>query len=499
MASRRHQYVVFEREQVPEGAMVAEWRTGLPASAWIDANRVNIFHQVRGGIQEHDLDDLRRTLLVDGKISIIQPPTIGLFGLRSAQRYIEDLNKCWGTEYAYKDCSLLPANNHLRMGAVIAGHRRLMASILLAVDISGDPAPELWLPVQYQINPSFYKGLQTQFQENSHRHVPLWREADSIAATVRWGRETGRLGSYTEVASYLGVTTERVSNAVSFDALPDKIKDRVRGGSLTQESAILLERIASAIGLTMLDGIIADEELATFRTRLYRRQLRADELRPYIRSAALEQDWESRIHPELTRLLVHEDKSKYVTSRSSEIAGDGQLFTMEVIDPTHDQAKRLLEMRRLIQKDMLAALRILLAAITSDFQRIQFAVENPARVEESGLLLTPAIANSPNSRNTWQEITSEMENVLRYGSADTEIYSAMDRLTGLFASLYAEASIEQVVADRRNDFIALLEGIRNIIRLDGASLAGIGRELDSIVALLQQKTRDSVVHEDTLL
>jgi len=492
----RYDYVAFEREQIPASALVAEWRTGQIPSAWVSVPHVNVFRQTRGEGAADDLHDLIRSLRSGDKISIIQPPTVGLFTLGAAKRYVRDLNSCWGTEQTYAGCNLLPGAHEYRMAAIIAGHRRTLASYVLAQEISGEQTPDLWIPVQHQIDPSFYEGLQTQYQENSHKAVPLWQEADSIAATVRWGRRTGQLGSYTDVADYLGVTAERVSNAVSYDALPKLVKDRVRHGSLTQENAILLERIGSALAVRMLNSILGPDQIEDMKQRLRKRQLRVDELRPYMEECGLMNDWEGDLHAELTRMLAKERMSVYVSSRINELVGDGVLFGMgNPTDPRDNDVTILLLERRRMQAEAIRSLRLLLSALESDRHRLQFVVENPDRQSDSSLLSTPIIANSPNSRRTWQSVVDTMQVITSKESTDSEILGALDAVTGCMMLLSSEAQLELRLGDRSSEFIQAMEVLRDIIRGEGASLAGIGAELDMSLAVLQRLLRSNVVQQ----
>jgi hypothetical protein len=52
-------------------------------------------------------------------------------------------------------------------------------------------------------------------------------------------------------------------------ALPEVIKDRVRAGNLTQESAINLERIGVALAMRELKNCIADDDYALLLKKYY--------------------------------------------------------------------------------------------------------------------------------------------------------------------------------------------------------------------------------------
>jgi hypothetical protein len=493
--TKRSDYIAFERDQIPSGAMVAVCRTGQEPAAWVEAELVNVFRQTRGDGAHEGLDDLIRSLNVDGEVSLIQPPTIGLFSLQSAKRYISDLNACWKSDLSYSDCNLLPGSNRFSMAAIIAGHRRTLASIAVARTLTGSDMPNLWIPVQPQINPSFFDGLRTQFQENSHKRVPLWEEADSISAVVRWGRGNGTLPTYADAAVYLGITTERISNAVSFFALPETIKERVRRGSLTQESAIHLERIGAAKAVRLLEGKVEEDTHIKMIKKLYHRQLRVDELRPYLDEYGLVDEWEATLDTELTRLLANDKKSSYVGSRVSEILGLDQLINMDGgVDTRDSRVNGLLADRRRLQPEALRSLRTLLAALGADAQRLRFAIDNPDR-NDSSLLSTPIITNSPHSRKTWQSIVEQMEVVISLDSSDSQIITALDAVIGNLTVLASETSLENLVQDRAKDWINVLNTLKNMVGVDGASLSGTGFELSLAIEVLEGAIRSTIQNE----
>lgn len=492
--TKRSDYIAFERDQIPSGAMVAVCRTGQEPAAWVEAELVNVFRQTRGDGAHEDLDDLIRSLNVDGEVSLIQPPTIGLFSLQSAKRYISDLNACWKSDLAYSDCNLLPGANRFSMAAIIAGHRRTLASIAVARTLTGSDTPNLWIPVQPQINPSFFDGLRTQFQENSHKRVPLWEEADSISAVVRWGRGNGTLPTYADAAVYLGITTERISNAVSFFALPETIKERVRRGSLTQESAIHLERIGAAKALRLLQDKVQEDTYLKMIKKLYHRQLRVDELRPYLDEYELVDEWEASLDTELTRLLAKDKKGSYVGSRVEEILGHGALIFPDMdsgMDSRDVTVKRLLEDRRRLQPEVVRCLRILLSAFSADTERLRFSIENTDR-RDSSLLATPVIANSPHSRRTWESLVEQMGVVISLDSSDSQIITALDAVIGNLTVLASEAALENLVQDRAMDWINALDTLKNMVGVDGASVGGAGFELSLAIEVLQSGIRSTI-------
>lgn len=490
----RTDYIAFNKESIPDSAFVAESRTGQPPSMWVSANQVNVFAQTRGSNAHEGLKELKDALRIGDSISIIQPPTIGLFTLGGAKRYLKELNSCWKTNYEYSTCNLLPGENRFSLAAIIAGHRRTLASLEVAREITGEDDPELWIPVQHQIDPSFYDGLRTQYQENSHRAVPLWQEANTIVATLRWGRGSGQLQTFTDVAAYLGISAERVSNAVSYDSLPESIKLRVREGSLTQQSALYLERIGSSLALRMLAGVMEDDiRLSEMKSKLYMRHLRVDELIPHLTACGLLEEWESTLNAELTRLLAKEDVRRYVIARTSELIGDGQLFDFEGgIDPLDARVNSLLAERKRLQSETVRSLRILLSALSADRSRLAFAIEHPEHADDSSLLSTPIIANSPNSRRTWSSIVDQMKIIQSMESPDSEILIALDAVVGYFSVLASESAIESVINERATEFTEILEQLRNIIRIDGASTNGIGEEFDMALVVLQQAVRSTI-------
>lgn len=489
-SSRRNaNYVVFEREHIPDGAVVANWRIGQRPQAWVQAEQVNVFRQTRGEVAVEDLDDLLRSLVVNGEISIIQPPTVGLFTVAAAKRYIADLNSCWGSTHEYLACNRLPADHQYGMGAIIAGHRRTMASIVLAQRMTGEEHPDLWLPVQYEHNPSFFSGLRTQYQENAHRQVPLWQDAENIAATVRWGRSNG-LTTYEDVAAYLGITADRVSKAVSFHALPETVKHKVKAGSLTQEHAIQLERLGSALGLFRLEEVLDKEQVAPLKLKGLQFKLRVDELRPLLEEHGLYEQWEIDLNDELARLLAKDDKSKFVKSRVDELLVGATLFNMAGADAgKYAEAKRMLATRRHLGAQALNALRVLLAVVDADMQRAAYAIENPETAQLSTLMLTPVIANSPSSRNTWSGIVDSMTAIVSMELPDSEVLSALEELSSALADFVNDAALQILCERRGSELEEISDRLRSLLATDG-SATGLGSQLDKTLMMFRDAIRD---------
>lgn len=487
MTKKHSNYLAFERSEIPESDLLGRWRTGHTPEAWVNARAVNVFEQVRGGILPGELDDLTRTLVIGGEISIIQPPTIGAFTVAAAKRYLSGLNACWGTSHQYEETRRLPSTHPFAMAAVIAGHRRVSASVVVAEkDLGLEQEQGLWLPAQVTENPTFYQGLQTQFQENSHRQVPLWREAEAIAATVLMGRETGQLPTYAQVAAYLGVSEERVSNAVSFHALPEVIKDRVRAGNLTQESAINLERIGVALAMRELKNCIADDDYALLLKKYYALSLRVDELRPLLDTYGQTDDWESSLHAELTRLLAKEEPRKYVASRRSEVVGEGRLFELSLAEDADMRVTKMLRERTVIQGEALKALRILLAAMTADAERLDFAIHHPERTDKTTLMATPVIANSPRARSTWRALVEQMNTVAAAEADDSTVLIGLRAVTAGLQLLVAEVELGQAVTARSGEVLDLLSRLRSLFMAQGSGTsAGVGEELAASIAMLE--------------
>lgn len=386
-------------------------------------SKAHFLPQTRGTVTAGDVSGLWPGMVVavemeESTVELIQPPTVGIFTTHAMEKYLQLLTEFWESDDGDVEMSSIYHEEGQRFSAVIAGHRRLTAipiAVAHATGVKNRSHDSIWVPVNTIHDPDYIHGLQTQYRENAHKLVPLWQEADVITRTRRWLGDKKNQISFTELADYLGITPERVSNAVRFTALPRYIQDYVAEGILRSSDALELETIGSSLGFRLLKEKISGDELTTLETRLRANQLRLWDVLPLIEERELEQTWQDMLQVELTRISGRskDQVSQYAASireaqLSSRLFADGALTESDPRNGVaYQQVKAYKDTRRKeVAAQLLQNMRGLLAAIDEDLVQVRRAETVPE------LELKPVLAASHRAGVLWTSIDTTMQDIL---------------------------------------------------------------------------------------
>lgn len=194
---------------------------------------VNAFFggQARRNYEEDKLLELAGSFQVD---KMMHPVTIAELPPEEAVGYIDGINTMWGRDYALEDITQNPNGNYY---IVIAGHRRTLASLLVAdwMQQNGQSGESIKITANIHSHITLLDALRKQISENTHQQVAPSDEAYAI----RQFFDRAAL-SKTACAHELGLSLDKIRNAVDYIELPIEVRKLVETNIVSYTRSLTL-------------------------------------------------------------------------------------------------------------------------------------------------------------------------------------------------------------------------------------------------------------------
>lgn len=193
-------------------------------------SEVIILQQSRTSYGDEALNDLANSIAANGQTN---PTTVAwLKSDTSCQAYIDGLNRDKGTNYRVGEYPIVP-NEDGTYFIVIAGHQRTLGNVVKNYRRSGEDVqdPDLEpMPCMVYADIDFDDAFDIQITENACRvNPPLWEEAFTYANDYKRKRAKGEARTITDAARKIGISDDKLRNAIRFTGLPPQVHAYVMG------------------------------------------------------------------------------------------------------------------------------------------------------------------------------------------------------------------------------------------------------------------------------
>ncbi|MFH0806784.1 MAG: hypothetical protein V1885_03615 [Candidatus Brennerbacteria bacterium] len=295
--------------------------------AHIRFQAINVLPQPRKTFES--ISELALDIAEKGQLN---PLIVARFDTQHYGRYLEVINRLWGTSFSLKDAHSVREKGKAVFYVLLAGERRYRSMKLLRekgyealhrtvfgnlpVNVRALPKQGDTIEVRLCDRTSPLFALYVQLSENTHMQVPPHEEAHAYSLLFRLVRQADESYSIAQFARRIGRSPETVRNALRFFELPVGPRSYVERGALPY-----------GIGVEL--------------TRLHRIGLKAREL-----------DWWA-MRAITGRKKVpdfHDLISRYLTDQTSE-----QMTLLDIMDGKNEALVRRMHIRKTVQAHLVRA------------------------------------------------------------------------------------------------------------------------------------------------
>lgn len=219
--------------------------------AWIPFESINRLEQPRVTFEE--IPELAESIASHG---LGNPITIAQLNEDACKRYLEVVNKVWGTEHTIDELFKTGTNGEKKYHILVAGERRFRAMDHLkkagcehcqeqriAETCYENHFGRSEVEVRLMKNVSAREALNFQSAENIHKRVPPHEDAHFLYEYWRFVKEDDPEATLRGFARDVSRGEEQIRDAIKFCELPDNIQDYVKLGQIPYGIAIQISRL----------------------------------------------------------------------------------------------------------------------------------------------------------------------------------------------------------------------------------------------------------------
>lgn len=219
--------------------------------AWLPFESISRLEQPRRTFEE--IPSLADSIAVHG---LANPITVAQLSEEACARYLDVINKVWGTVHASADLETLTLEGEKKYHILIAGERRYRAIGLLkeqgcedcqaqevAVSCYENHFQRSEVEVRLMANVSARDALDLQSAENIHKRVPPHEDARFLYEYYRFVKEDEPECTLRGFARGVSRGEEQVRDAIKFCELPENVQDSVKLGQIPYGIAIQISRL----------------------------------------------------------------------------------------------------------------------------------------------------------------------------------------------------------------------------------------------------------------
>ena len=219
--------------------------------AWLPFESISRLEQPRRTFEE--IPSLADSIAVHG---VANPITVAQLSEEACARYLDVINKVWGTVHASADLETLTLEREKKFHILIAGERRYRAIGLLkeqgCEDCQAEEIAETCyenhfgrseVEVRLMVNVSARDALDLQSAENIHKRVPPHEDARFLYEYYRFVKEDEPEYTLRGFARGVSRGEEQIRDAIRFCELPENVQDSVKLGQISYGIAIQISRL----------------------------------------------------------------------------------------------------------------------------------------------------------------------------------------------------------------------------------------------------------------
>lgn len=201
---------------------------------YINPKIISILRQSRSSLSKKGIEDLVSSFKIKGQKT---PGDIYAFTKSDAIYYIKEMNILWNTHSKIEDFSsfYIKEKKDFYYLFLVAGHRRLQASLILKVDYIAN----------IHFGKNFEEAIEWQLAENIQREELSLLDLITSATNywVRLKNRNPKLTLKTYAEKHIGKSVSWLSNALRFSRLPLSVQDLIRKTEINKgvNFSILLE------------------------------------------------------------------------------------------------------------------------------------------------------------------------------------------------------------------------------------------------------------------
>lgn len=212
------------------------------------------FKQVREGIDREAVNDLKASLIIehdDGSIEtdLINEVSVAELDEKHAMLYLEELNLARGTRYGPEGLPRLQRGDNYVYVFLINGHCRRQSFEEIAEE-RGIPLNRVGVRATVYYNVGYFDAVRRQLNENIHTRPKPYDEAGLVVDIFNLRRISDPRYSAAQCARELGISANRVSDAIAYIGLPEVVKEAVvkgpKQGGISFSLGVELARVQQA-------------------------------------------------------------------------------------------------------------------------------------------------------------------------------------------------------------------------------------------------------------